>query len=207
MPAIITVCLRILNHQRWGKKAIVIHRFHQSQGVTLIEVLITSVLVGIFAAIATPSFMGWLDSRRIEDVTAQVESALKEAQAEAQKRGISCAVEISPTTITATPSSCLPTGIKDLTKLGVAALTKNQSGTTLASNLVAPVRVRVSHKGNISFPSSTSEVVITVFHQSGANLQGRCIAITSGIGIMRRGKYVGQNPASPVPNGCETVES
>lgn len=177
-----------------------------TKGFTLIEALVTTLLIGIFAAIIAPSFMSWLNSRRIEDVTAQVEAALKEAQSEAQKRSLSCAVEISPTAITANPTSCFPSGFKDLTKLGVTVLAKNHSGTTLASNLSLPARLEVSHRGNISLPRPSAEAVITVFQQ-GSSMQGRCLAVTSGIGIMRRGKYVGQNPASPVPNECETVES
>jgi prepilin-type N-terminal cleavage/methylation domain-containing protein len=207
MSSMITGFIKALEPKRCTQKNILKRSSFHFQGFTLIETLVTVVLIGVFATIATSSFLGWLDSRRIEDVTAQVESALKEAQAEAQKRSRSCSVEISPTAITATPSTCLPTGIKDLTKLGVTTLAKNQSGTTLSTNLTAPVRVRISHKGNISFSSPNPEAIITVFHQNGTTAQGRCIAISSGIGIMRRGRYVGQNPRTPFPNNCETIES
>jgi prepilin-type N-terminal cleavage/methylation domain-containing protein len=204
MSSLVTVLFKPLSRiEILGKSGV--KRHSHPEGFTLIEGLVTLLLVGIFAAILTPSFMGWLNSRRIEDVTAQVESALKEAQAEAQKRSLSCAVEISPTAITANPTACFPTGSKDLTKLGVTVLTKNHSGTTLASNLRLPARFEVSYRGNISLPSPSAEAIITVFQQG--STQGRCLAVTSGIGIMRRGKYVGQNPASPAPNECETVES
>jgi prepilin-type N-terminal cleavage/methylation domain-containing protein len=207
MSSIVTVRSKASPHQGCAQNTILKRSLSQFQGVTLIEVLVTAVLIGVFASILTPSFISWLNSRRMEDVTAQVESALKEAQAEAQKRSHSCAVNISPTSITATPSSCFPTGVKDLTKLGVTVLADNQSGTTLVTNLVAPAQIKVSHKGNISFSSPIPEAVITVFQRNGSTIQGRCVAISSGIGIMRRGKYVGQNPANPVPNACETIES
>ena len=205
MSCIVTVLFKSLNRVESLVQS-AFKRPLQPRGFTLIESLVTVLLIGIFAAILAPSFTGWLNSRRIEDVTAQVESALKEAQSEAQKRSFSCAVEISPTAITANPTACFPTGAKDLTKLGVTVLAKNHSGTTLASNLRLPARLEVSHRGNISLPSSSAEAIITVFQQGGS-VQGRCLAVTSGIGIMRRGKYVGQNPANPLPNDCETVES
>jgi prepilin-type N-terminal cleavage/methylation domain-containing protein len=204
MSSLVAVLFKSLSRTEILGKSGAKRQFHP--GFTLIEALVTLLLIGVFAAILAPSFMSWLNSRRIEDVTAQVESALKEAQSEAQKRSLSCAVEISATAITAAPTACFPTGSKDLTKLGVTVLTKNHSGTILASNLALPARLEVSYRGNISLPRPSAEAIITVF-QLGSTVQGRCLAVTSGIGIMRRGKYVGQNPASPAPSECETVES
>lgn len=49
------------------------------QGFTLFEGLIIMTLVGVLAAIITPSFLSWFGTKKVDDVAAQLEGALKEA--------------------------------------------------------------------------------------------------------------------------------
>ncbi len=55
-----------------------------SQGFTLIELIIILFIVGILSAIAAPSFLGLLNRGKVNNAVAQVQGALQEAQREKQ---------------------------------------------------------------------------------------------------------------------------
>lgn len=176
----------------------------QSGGFTLVEALMTAVVVGIFAAIATPSFSTWFGNKKVEDVTAQIEGAIREAQGEAIKKSQPCLLNIG-LQVTSTPPSCLPTGPRDLTKLGIRALGNNSSNISLGTaNLGSPAQIQFSFKGTISI-QNTGTGLVTIYPAAGASGQVRCIAIASGIGLIRTGVYTGTNPASPTDTAaCAT---
>jgi Tfp pilus assembly protein FimT len=170
-------------------------------GFTIAETTIIVLLVGVFAAIAVPSFVSWLNRKKVDDVIAQVEGALKEAQAEAIKRGQICEVDLGiavPNTVTATISgttqSCLPTGPRDLSKLGVRILANNDTGIAMATT--NGTTVEFSPRGTTTINN------LLVFYQPGQS--GRCLAISSGLGIIRVGTYTKVvDPDALVANNCE----
>jgi prepilin-type N-terminal cleavage/methylation domain-containing protein len=183
-----------------------IRRFSSSQGFTLIEVLVAIAVIGIFAAIAAPSFTAWLNNKKVDDVAAQLEGAIREAQAEAIKRSQACTLEIG-TQVTSTPANCLPSGPRDLTKLGLSVLSSNDSGVSIgADNLPGPPpSIPFTFKGTISIAGSGTGL-ITIYQGTGSsNGKMRCIAIASGIGIIRTGRYLGSSPEAPTDtNNCAT---
>jgi Tfp pilus assembly protein FimT len=162
----------------------------RERGFTLTEVTLISAIIGVFAAIAAPSFLSWLNRQRTEDVLAQVEGALKEARAEAVKIGRICEVDLGvaqPNTITAkvpgTTENCLPTGGRDLSKLGIRVLANNDSGVDLATNMATlnGNTIQFSPRG------TTTSSNLLVFFEPGKS--GRCLAISNGLGLVRRGTY------------------
>ena len=54
-----------------------------NQGFTLIEMLVTIIIIGVIASLAAPNFLGLLNQSRVKDGLAQVEGAIKEAQRQA----------------------------------------------------------------------------------------------------------------------------
>jgi prepilin-type N-terminal cleavage/methylation domain-containing protein len=171
-----------------------------NQGFTLIEVLITIMVTGILAAIAAPSFLSWLNSKRIDDVAAQLEGAIKEAQKEAIKQSKPCTVNLGTTVsavVTGTSNSCLTTGSRDLSKLGVKILSNNNSG------------IALSYSGgdtiDFSFKGTTTTDKVIVVRQADNSGKPRCLIITSGLGLSRSGNYTGSTPATPVVADCDTV--
>lgn len=154
---------------------------HSQNGFTLIEMLIVVLVVGILAAISAPSFLAWLNSRRVEHALVEVEAALQETQSEAIKRSKECTL-----TIPAPP----PVGTN-------AVLT----GTCLVSGDRKLQDVLLSHTTNpasawdISFDfkgrnkKDTDKGIIAVFSSDSTSVQPRCIEISKGIGLRRDGKY------------------
>jgi prepilin-type N-terminal cleavage/methylation domain-containing protein len=183
----------------FGSLPMATQRSRSQLGFTLIEALITISIVGILAAIAAPSFTSWLSGKKTVDVVEQIEGAIKEAQVESIKRSISCTLNIDTTNaiITGTPTTCLPTGQRDLSQLGVATLSKNDSNISLGTvNLGTSPSLQFSHKGTLNI--SGTDGLITIYPSSGATTQNsRCIVISSGIGIIRTGKYIGTNRSTP----------
>ncbi len=58
----------------------------RSRGFTLVELLVTVVVLGILTAIAVPSFQSWIQSSRTLTVTDELNTAIQLARSEALKR-------------------------------------------------------------------------------------------------------------------------
>jgi len=143
----------------------------------MIEMAIVSVIVGILASLAIPSMMSGMGKNQLQSSMGQVKGALQEAQRSAIKNGISCTVNINPTTrtVTGSPAGCIssPVNIPNNTEITFTT-------PTAATSLI------FSYKGN---PNNTSELIIAL--QSAKTSQRYCLAVSSGIGIMRTGTYSG----------------
>jgi prepilin-type N-terminal cleavage/methylation domain-containing protein len=189
---------------------------HQdNKGFTLIEVLITILMVGITAAIATPSFMTWANNRKIQQIATDIEGALKEAQTTATRKSMPCDATVNSTNITAvtvpivtTPATaavnCLPSGTRqiqgDNTNIAIAGT--GGTNTTVSFTALGSV-------------TNTQAFVIYRTDDTASGTK-RCVVISSGIGAIRSGTYTGTFPlvlASPptaaqitdVSNACSST--
>jgi prepilin-type N-terminal cleavage/methylation domain-containing protein len=153
-----------------------------NKGFTLAETLISIMVLGILAAIAAPSFITWYENRKIDNVLTDLEGAIREAQSTSIRRSQACLVTITSDDITAAPANCLPTGTREISPTG--------------SNRNIAVAVTTN---TVSFsPDGTTlnTEPFVVYRADNANNPGKmkCLVISSGLGIVRTGKYDDTQP-------------
>ena len=160
-----------------------------TKGFTLIETLVTAVIIGVIAAIAAPNLIGLMNATRVKEGIAQIEGAIKEGQRQAIRLGKRCTVtvdtvnnEITAQTVEATPVNCL--------------LSNRELNDSLEIETNDAV-ITFSSKG---IPDNTTDSIFVVHMPNGTN-ERRCLVITPGLGIMRTGEY-NVDPAILDVNNC-----
>jgi prepilin-type N-terminal cleavage/methylation domain-containing protein len=156
-----------------------------NQGFTLIEILITIALTGILAAVAAPSFVSWLENKKIDDVAASVEGAIKEAQSTSIRRNQTCTLNITSRTVSATPANCLPTGTRT-----ISATVTNWWNIAID---VTNNTVKFTSKGTTL---DTEPFVISRINNGTNDGTMKCVVISSGLGVVRSGIYNDNDPPS-----------
>jgi prepilin-type N-terminal cleavage/methylation domain-containing protein len=165
-----------------------------NKGFTLIEILVTLLIMGIIAAIAAPSFMTWANNRKIQQVATDIEGALKEAQSTAVRKSMACDATVTSSAITAvtvpivtvpvTPAvNCLPSGTRQIQGSNSNLAISGTGGTTTTVNFS-------------SLGSVTSTQAFVIYRTDVAATVGtmRCVIISAGIGTTRSGTYTGTLP-------------
>lgn len=167
-----------------------------SQGFTIVETLTVVIIVGILSALAVPSFLAMFNTNKINDALNQVRGALQEAQREAIRNSRSSCVVTLNTVSKKITSPCLLTGDRTL-----------PDGVEMANNIVGTITFSI--RGNVMFNVNTSGSStdtttgkIILYQPGGSNLDMKCVAISSGIGIIRTGVYSG-----PTANGVNITDT
>jgi type IV fimbrial biogenesis protein FimU len=127
----------------------------QSQGFTLIELMITVVILGIFAAIAVPSFTSFINNNKVQSVSNELSSLLQYARSSAAQNNTPHIVCLSSGTWTVKRAS-LCSSTNDMRSMTSPANTTNPrliicNGTDATSGYTLTVKntgqVRVWNKG------------------------------------------------------------
>lgn len=168
-----------LNVRRWNR------------GVTLPEILAVVVIVGILAAISLPSFLAWLNDRRVRDALVKVEGAMKEAQREAIRQGRECDLVIDTSSNGSITGPCLVTGAREFT----------------GNWLTPPIQLR-SNRTDYKFfvnGTTTSPATLVVALPDGSATQ-RCFVLSNGVGLMRKGTYADSDTSGASAANCTTIQ-
>ena len=150
---------------------------NRDRGFTLTESLIIIVIIGLLTAIAIPSFFALLNNKKVENALVRVEWALKEAQRESIKNSKNCVVTIPAGVDQQLTSNCLASSDWSIQAINI---TRPTSLATLTFDF----------KGRINTPGNQGIIVLSLPDGSGSQ---KCLAISTGIGLMRTGNYDGSN--------------
>ncbi|NJN75873.1 MAG: prepilin-type N-terminal cleavage/methylation domain-containing protein [Synechococcaceae cyanobacterium RL_1_2] len=184
------------------------------QGFTLIEILVGIIIIGIGAALATPSFLGLVERNRIKDAQVQLKGSLQEAQREAIKRGQNCRVFL-PAADTANSKGeitiadnngdtddddgegCLVTGSRVMDGVLMSyAPTKNTDTNSFQFNF----------KGETGNNLDSGEMIFVIYTKNGDQINAydqKCIVVSNPLGLIKTGNYEGYtNVASIAQDNC-----
>ncbi|MDR3409755.1 MAG: GspH/FimT family pseudopilin [Formivibrio sp.] len=123
------------------------------RGVTLVELMIAIVVMGILTAMAVPNYQEWMKSQQVRNITENIQNGIRTAQMEAVRRNQpvtfwmvssldnNCALAVGPTWIVGNQSAngnldagtTDPSGQCDNTFLQRAAGTGGTTGITITS--------------------------------------------------------------------------
>ena len=151
------------------------------RGFTLIEMLVIVTTIGILLSIGIPSFLALLNNNKIKSAVVRVESALKGAQRTAIKNSKDCIVTIPWGIDRQLTSNCLDSS--DWTLAGIE-ITRPSSLATLTFDF----------KGRVNTPGNQGIIVLSL---SDGSTSQKCVAISTGIGLIRSGNYDGTNCNTP----------
>jgi prepilin-type N-terminal cleavage/methylation domain-containing protein len=147
-----------------------------NQGFTLVEILITLIVVGVLSAIIAPSFLAMLNKNKVNDALDQVRGALQEAQREALRKSKTCTVALTPGNQSKLASNCFL--IADYTIKASAAATSGATSVT-----VDPLPVAISNGTRVVFSKGATGIVSANASQGATSLTisgGISAAIASG---------------------------
>jgi Tfp pilus assembly protein FimT len=152
--------------------------------------MVVAVIIGTFAAISLPNFLAWVNNHRVDNALTEIESAIKEAQREAVRKGVTCEVSINttPPSLSSTPASCLVTGSRQL-----------------GGGWLGEIQLR-SNRTTLEFAADgTSQFLGTmVVALPGTNAHQRCIVASNVLGLMRTGDYLASDTTGNIPANCIT---
>jgi prepilin-type N-terminal cleavage/methylation domain-containing protein len=181
-------------------------KFKSNQGVTLLEVVITTVVIGILASLSAPSVVGMLARSDSKSAVQIIQSAIQEAKREAIRNSKSCEISVAFSKridwnleIRANKDGCLKNVDNEAPVAMTVELPENVSFAT--SNLPVDKSARLyssfiqfNRKGVVMARDNTptlSEPAVIVVAAEGAN-SAECIVISPVLGLIRTGRYTGK---------------
>lgn len=194
---------------------------HKNQGFTLLEILVALAITGILAALTLPNLLAWLNSNKVQEATDSIQSALRDAQKQAIRRGRSCTINFTD------PTGTAPTVYRQIraSEPGCLVATNTNAGSlNLPQEIFMVVDnfpdfppdsgspgVQFSFRGHVpglTFDPPEDQAIIVLYPAANAanpypNQERKCIVIASLLGIVKQGTYNG-DPLEPLDaNNCQ----
>jgi prepilin-type N-terminal cleavage/methylation domain-containing protein len=187
----------------------VITKIKSNQGVTLLEVVITTVVIGILASLSAPSVMGMLARNDSKSAVQIIQSAIQEVKKEGLRNSKACTISLAYhdynradkkgwfTEVRADKKDCVVNADEVDSSAMVVELPENVSFST--SNLPTKDKEKNGEKiksSRISFNSkgvvisgNDEPAVILVAAKGTSSVE--CIVVSPLLGLVRTGKYTG----------------
>ncbi|NCR08606.1 MAG: prepilin-type N-terminal cleavage/methylation domain-containing protein [Microcystis aeruginosa LG13-11] len=195
---------------------------HKNQGFTLLEILVALAITGVLAALTGPNLLAWLNSNKVQEATDSIQSALRDAQRQAIRRGRICTINFTNPTgtnptvysqITASEAGCLVA-----TNTNASSLSLPEEVFMVVSNFpkFPPVSgspgIRFSFRGHVpglTFAPPGGPAIIVLYPAANASAdpypkqEKKCLVIASLLGIVKQGTYNGDPLGTLNANNCQ----
>jgi prepilin-type N-terminal cleavage/methylation domain-containing protein len=155
-------------------------------GFTLLESLVVVTLIALLAAIGLPSWLGFLDQRRVNMTQDSLYQALRSTQQDAttqrQQQQFSLRARDGGLEWASHPASVSSIQVAHWTPLIDGVTLASEDNTLLSQSGI--YYIRFDHEGNVDGPRLGRITVVG----AGGRLSHRCVVVSTLIGAMRRGQ-------------------
>lgn len=169
-------------------------KYQEPSGFTLIELMITVVILGILSGIAIPSFQRNWQQERLKAATREAATWLEDVRLRAVQQSQTCVIQVVDNSATLQPdpssNSCIdvaPLNLREsvdngqqLVLCSQAALTPSTASCTSSHSQTTPTELVITPRGTISLGG----LIKLHFSES---IPNRCIAVTQPLGMVRQG--------------------
>ena len=153
-------------------------------GYTLLEITATTLVVGIIAAIATPSWLSFINQQRVNQVNQQIYQSLLDVKTRAKKESLGYTLELKNNSQTKTPQIAMY--LKGKTANNWSDLGDGSKQTKLL--LTDGSKVTFDYQGRIDNSSEIQPLEkIRVVSQDNPNGPVKCVIFKSILGLISTG--------------------